>query len=266
MIRNNPNIEDLQLNGCYNAVDDTSMRLISGLEHLTFLDVSYAKKLTDKGLMNFNEKTVALQSIVMNDCSGITSLGMIALINSCQQTLLDFEVANNDQPDVNNTFMAKLAMCWNLESLDITGCVNVDDQGFAALSKGEAQLRVGVSPIVPGLIKMNTCKVGHTKMTDYGLQCLIKTCPALIHLELNRNEITDNGVKLFAKEMPMLKFLDLTSVSGITLAILDEIKLKKPELLLRQFTAGKFDPKDNGLRVPRRVEEKKEKKKGKKKK
>lgn len=132
------------------------------------------------------------------------------------------------------------------------------------LSKGEAQLRVGLPPANPGLIKLLTMKAGFTKMTDYGLQCLCKACPNLHHLELNRNDLTDAALKLFAKECPNLKFLDLTNVAGVSLSVLDEIKQKKPELLLRQFAKDKFDPKDNGLRVPRRVIEKEKKKKKKK--
>jgi hypothetical protein len=60
--------------------------------------------------------------------------------------------------------------------------------------------------------------------------------------------------------------LDLTSIQGINLALIQEIQTKKPDLLLRQFRTDKFDIKDNGLRVPRRVIEKEKKKKGKKKK
>ena len=50
------------------------------------------------------------------------------------------------------------------------------------------------------------------------------------------------------------------------MALIQEIQMKKPDLLLRQFRTDKFDIKDNGLRVPRRVIEKEKKKKGKKKK
>jgi hypothetical protein len=55
----------------------------------------------------------------------------------------------------------------------------------------------------------------------------------LVHLEINRCDLTEEGVKHFVKEVPHLKFLDLTSIPGITLKLLEEIKLKKPELLLR---------------------------------
>lgn len=58
----------------------------------------------------------------------------------------------------------------------------------------------------------------------------------------------------------------MTGVAALNLGILDEIRVKKPDLLLRQFRSEKVDPNDNGLRVPRRVVEAEGKKKGKKKK
>jgi hypothetical protein len=72
-----------------------------------------------------------------------------------------------------------------------------------------------------------------TKMTDHGLKMILTQCVNLIHLEVPGCDITDEGVKNFVKEVPGLKFLDLTSISGITLKLLDEIKGKKPDLLLR---------------------------------
>jgi len=59
-------------------------------------------------------------------------------------------------------------------------------------------------------------------------------CKNLTHLELNRcTELTDLGLKEFVKELPSLKFLDLTSVPAVNLALVEEIQTKKPELLLR---------------------------------
>jgi hypothetical protein len=64
MVKKNPNIEDLQVNGCVNAVDDQAMLAIAGLKHLTFLDISYSKHLTDEGCKHF--ETSKLQSVIMN--------------------------------------------------------------------------------------------------------------------------------------------------------------------------------------------------------
>lgn len=74
LLKNNPLLEDLQLSGCHNAVNDLSMKMIGDLKELTFLDISFAKMLTDKGLGHFNKKTDwGLQTLIINGCEGITS-------------------------------------------------------------------------------------------------------------------------------------------------------------------------------------------------
>lgn len=57
-------------------------------------------------------------------------------------------------------------------------------------------------------------------------------------------------------------------MTAVTYPMWEEVKLTKPNLVIRCYRFDKFDKKDNGLRVPRRVVEKKKKKKkgGKKKK
>ncbi len=45
--------------------------------------------------------------------------------------------------------------------------------------------------------------------------------------------------------------------------MLEELKITKPNLITRKLRFEPLDKKDNGLRVPRRVIEKKKKKKGK---
>lgn len=47
MLRQNEGLEELQLSGCVNAVDDASIRLIAGLPKLTMLDISYTKRASD---------------------------------------------------------------------------------------------------------------------------------------------------------------------------------------------------------------------------
>ena len=160
----------------------------------------------------------------VNGCFNISSAALCHLVESCKGTLLDFECACNDQPDFKNDIMLKLGTCWNLVTLDVTGCTKIDDMGYMNLAKGEAQLRAGLSAVQPGLVRMLTFKAGNTKVTDHGLSCIAKCCPNIEHLELNRADLTDVGTKCIATGLPKLKFLDLTAVSGITLAMLDEIK------------------------------------------
>jgi len=91
--KNNKTLKEIQLSGCINAIDDASIRLVPTLENIQFIDVSYGKKLTDHGLVNFGEKKLPIDSITLNGCTGITSLGLAVLIGSCSATLVNYEGA-----------------------------------------------------------------------------------------------------------------------------------------------------------------------------
>jgi len=63
--------------------------------------------------------------------------------------------------------------------------------------------------------------------------------------------------------------VDLNGIPAITYPIFEELKELRPELMIKRYANQVADPKDNGLRVPRRLikkKKKKGKKKGKKKK
>jgi len=50
----------------------------------------------------------------------------------------------------------------------------------------------------------------------------------------------------------------------LTNPVLEALRQLKPDLLMRRYKTQTADPKDNGLRVPRRIIDKKKKKKKKK--
>ena len=79
--------------------------------------------------------------------------------------------------------------------MDIAGCSSVDDQGFAWLLRQEVSLRVGVPPTVPGLIRLRTLKAGNTKFTDSSIHLLASQAPLVAHLELQRCDLTDDGLQ-----------------------------------------------------------------------
>lgn len=66
MVKENKKLEELQLSGCKNGVDDSVLRLISGLKNLSFLDISFCSNVTDEGFKHFEGKTYPLVSLVMN--------------------------------------------------------------------------------------------------------------------------------------------------------------------------------------------------------
>ncbi len=106
---------------------------------------------------------------------------------------------------------------------------------------------------------------GLSKITDHPLIKLAQTSKVLEHLEICKCElITEYSIDNIIKGSPSLKYLDLNGIPAITPQVLDTIKTFKPDLLIRRYLYQNVDPKDNGLRVPRRVADKKKKKKGKK--
>jgi hypothetical protein len=108
MLRKNLHLEDLQLSGCTNAVDDTSMNLISKQDHLEFLDISYCKQVTDGGLYFFYHRELPLTAVSFNGLSKISSQGLCNFLVCCTKTLVDLELGNNDQEMFKSDCMTKI--------------------------------------------------------------------------------------------------------------------------------------------------------------
>jgi hypothetical protein len=60
LLKKNLDLENIQLSGCSNAVDDLSLKWISNLLNLSFIDLSYCKKFTENGCRYFEKKTIPL--------------------------------------------------------------------------------------------------------------------------------------------------------------------------------------------------------------
>jgi len=101
------------------------------------LDISYAKKVTDQGLVHFSDKKLPLASVIINGLSSITVAGLQALLNCCTNTILDLECAFLDHEGMKGEFFEKIAFCWQLETLDISLCSKINDACFITLGKGE---------------------------------------------------------------------------------------------------------------------------------
>jgi hypothetical protein len=138
LVRENNKLEELQLSGCINGVDNIVMGEIAQLtKTLSFLDISYCNLVTDEGLKHFADKTYPLISLVVNGLDNISSPALSAMIGSCTETLVELEAALMDQIEMKGDFFINLAKCGNLEYLDLTGTKNIDDMSFSHLGKYE---------------------------------------------------------------------------------------------------------------------------------
>ena len=197
LLDKNKEIEELQLAGCIHAVDNTSIRLIAGLQHITFLDISYTKLVTDHGLVHFGDKKLPLTTLALNSVTSISSVGLSVLIMSCSSTLLHLEAAYNDQDTMKSDLFLKLGQCWNLEVLDVSGCRHLDDSAINNLLKAEQPSKEEGQPSLhPGLKYLNTVRMINLNIGDYSLMNLAKVSPNLEQVEIaSCQKITDFGLK-----------------------------------------------------------------------
>lgn len=105
-----------------------------------------------------------------------------------------------------------------------------------------------------------------SKITDHAVMKVAAMSKVIEHIELTNCELlTEYSIENLIKSTPSLKFLDLNGIPAITPPQLDALKLLRPDLLIRRYLYQNIDPKDNELRVSRRLMgDKKKKKKGKK--
>ena len=150
MIDQNKYLTHIQLSGCSKAVDDEVMGNIAKLDTtLVFLDISYAKNVTDEGLKHFEGKTFpCFNSLSINGVTGITSIGLKGWLKSFSETLLDLEAALCDQDEMKAEFFETLGQCYNLESLDLTGCYAIDD--MMQMNFEKATVRINDQDTKPG--------------------------------------------------------------------------------------------------------------------
>ena len=113
--------------------------------------------------------------------------------------------------------------------MDVSGCLNFQDQAFGMLAKGEVQLAKGQPAVQPGLIKLHTVKLAQLPITDFAVSSLAKAAPNIEHLELTGcASLSDYTLKTIQAELSSLKFLDLSGVSAVSLAFYEELKVKLP--------------------------------------
>jgi hypothetical protein len=67
------------------------MKALSQFTDLYFLDISYAKQVTDEGCANFADKTIPIEYLCVNGMDNITSIGLGNLINCCTDNLVELE-------------------------------------------------------------------------------------------------------------------------------------------------------------------------------
>ena len=143
-----------------NAITDEVCNLVSEIENLTFLDISFATKITDTGLKFFVGKHRPIRQLYVNGLRNITAAGFVQLIETCTASLKILEAGFMDQDQMTGAMCLPISHAFELQELDLTGNSNVADDGVTQLAKGERrneELRVNE---IIGLPRLRVLKLG----------------------------------------------------------------------------------------------------------
>lgn len=176
----------LQASNCQDALNNETMAKIASIESkkLEFLDISYAKLVTDEGLKAFEGKKFPITHLCLNGMTSVTGLGLSYPINACKDTLEIYEGALMDQEELKVAEFGKaLGTCFLLGSIDIGGCHHITDEFFHHLTNGERVFEGTSSK--PGLPNLITMKMNFLKaVTDMAVNSICQRAAKLEHLEI----------------------------------------------------------------------------------
>jgi len=260
-------VRRLQASNCQDALSDETVAKIASMatEKLEFLDISYAKLVTDAGLKAFEGKKMPVAHLCLNGMTGATGVGLAYPIRACKDTLQIYEGALMDQEELTVAEFGKaLGTCFSLESIDVGGCHHITDEFFHHLTNGEKVYEGTASK--PGLPNLVTMKMNFLKaVTDMAVNNICQKAAQLQHLEIaGCEQVTEYCLETTFKTFKNITYIDINHIPALTPALYEILKGLRPDLMVRRFLYTEVDPKDNMLRVPWKVIKKaKKKKKGK---
>ena len=140
-----------------------------------------------------------------------------------------------DSEEMKDDFAKSLAVCFKIQSIDLSGCRNLTDMFFNALLNGEK--KEGTSMTKPGLSDLQTLKINFLqKILDNSVLKMVKNCSSLEHLELAGCEtLTEFAIETIVKDFRNITFIDVNHIPVMTQAFFETLKEHRPDLMMRRF-------------------------------
>lgn len=132
IVKNCKHIIDLNISGCKNISDQGAQLVADNYPELESLNLTRCIKLTDDGLKSLLHKCLFLQSLNLYALSSFTDEAYRKICLLARLKFLDLCGAQN----LSDEALSCISKCKNLESLNLTWCVRVTDEGVISIAKG----------------------------------------------------------------------------------------------------------------------------------
>eukprot|EP00050_Salpingoeca_kvevrii_P007254 m.294857 g.294857 ORF g.294857 m.294857 type:complete len:677 (-) comp13071_c0_seq1:406-2436(-) len=252
VIRTNPNIKGLSLAGCPH-LDDSVLYAIATLSHLERLDISHCTGFSGTGLTTVLRACRRLVSVGLSNCPSVEVVELEGL-KLCSLTHVD--ISNNLY--LSDRALFALARAVQLTSVNLSGCLNVTDNGVCAILAACPKLRslnlgnctslsattfrelAVCSSSIEALDFMNMRHINHLVL----LQTLL-SCHSLVSLNLSGCRIDDSMISLLASSHRDMQLVNLGDCSHLAKSAFSDLALrcrKLKDLVLFGSTLELDDP------------------------
>lgn len=134
------------------------------------------------------------------------------MIENSTSKLTTLDISFNASKEVNNALMVKVGMCPNIQTLILTGCEFITDEGMNNLIYGD---KVKGKP-VEAFENLTKLKIGGLVNVSDQFYQLLKRCPQLSYVECNNLERLSDHFLDQVKNLNQLKVLHINFTPNIS--------------------------------------------------
>nr|XP_040567099.1 F-box/LRR-repeat protein 7-like [Lepeophtheirus salmonis] len=232
------------------------------------------RRLTDRGLAIVARRCPGLKELEIQYCINITNGGLMDLVSKCH--LLDHldvtgcqmisTISVHQPPPSPRTLVTNFPpqpqrRQLNIQYLDISDCVSLEDSGLKMIVESCPQLTylflrrcsnitdAGIKAVSSYCLCLRELSISDCiRVTDFSLYELAKLGPNLRYLSVAKcDRISDSGIKQLARLCYKLRYLNLRGCESISDSALEVISRSCTRL--RSLDVGKCDITDGGLRL-----------------
>lgn len=252
VIQGIPNLESLNLSGCYNVADvGISHAFVAEAPSLTQLNLSLCKQVTDNSLSRIAQSLKNLEILELGGCCNVTNTGLVLIawglrklkrlnLRSCwhisDQGIGHLALGNQsleylglqDCQRLSDEALKYATGLTSLKSINLSFCISITDSGLKHLAKmtnlRELNLRscdnisdIGMAYLAEGGSRISSLDVSFCdKIGDQALVHISQGLFNLKSLSLSACQISDEGLSKVASTLHDLETLNIGQCSRVT--------------------------------------------------